>query len=252
MNKSTPRRTKTSAKAVATRPSLPEAIPEEAGKEPRGARRKRETREKLLEAAFRLMAERGMDAVAINEITEAADVGFGSFYNHFESKEAIYAVVMDSLFEEFADALDRLVKDVDDPAEVIAICVRHTILRARREPLWGRFLVREGYSARVLTRGLGVRLMRDIQRGVSKGRFKLPDPIMAFITVGAGVLGAVASELELGGEAAAGLKQMGLSAQNLPERAAAVLLNNLGLPFEQARRIAERPLPVVDRPANPS
>jgi len=39
------------------------------------------------------MAERGMEGVAINEITEAADVGFGSFYNHFESKEAIYAVL---------------------------------------------------------------------------------------------------------------------------------------------------------------
>ena len=57
-------------------------------KEPRGARRKRETRARLLEAALRLSAERGMEGVAINEITEAADVGFGSFYNHFESKEA--------------------------------------------------------------------------------------------------------------------------------------------------------------------
>src|SRR5262245_42665756 len=59
-------------------------------REPRGARRKRETREKLLRAAFRLIAERGVDGVAINEITEAADVGFGSFYNHFESKDAIH------------------------------------------------------------------------------------------------------------------------------------------------------------------
>lgn len=252
VNKPTPRRTRTVAKAVAARPSLPQSAPHEPEREPRGARRKRETREKLLEAAFRLMAERGMDAVAINEITEAADVGFGSFYNHFESKEAIYAVVMDSVFEEFADALERLVNHVEDPAEVIAICVRHTILRARREPLWGRFLVREGHSARVLSRGLGVRLMRDIQRGVAKGRFKLPDPLMSFIAVGAGVLGAIAAELELASESAAVLKQLGFSAQDIPERAAAVLLNNLGLPFDQAQRIARRPLPIVDGPSTSS
>lgn len=248
VNKTSPRRPKTSAEAVAARPPLPKSIPDDAGKEPRGARRKRETREKLLESAFRLMAERGMAAVAINEITEAADVGFGSFYNHFESKEAIYAAVMDAVFEEFADALDHLVKDVEDPAEVIAICVRHTLLRARREPLWGRFLVREGYSARMLSRGLGARLMRDIQKGVASKRFKLADPIMTVITVGAGVLGAIAAELELASESAAALKQLGLDPQQVPERAAAILLHNLGLPFSEAQRIAQRPLPVVDRP----
>lgn len=186
-----------------------------------------------------------MDAVAINEITEAADVGFGSFYNHFESKEAIYAAVMDAVFEEFGDALDRLAKDVDDPAEVIAISVRHTILRARREPLWGRFLMREGLSARVLSRGLGVRLMRDIQKGVAKGRFMVPDPLMSFIAVGTCVLGAIAAELQFEDEQGL-LKQLGLDADNIPERAATVLLNNLGLPFDQAQRIAQRPLPVVD------
>jgi AcrR family transcriptional regulator len=47
------------------------------------------------------MAEKGLDGVAINEITEAADVGFGSFYNYFESKEAIYQALVDSVFEEF-------------------------------------------------------------------------------------------------------------------------------------------------------
>lgn len=187
-----------------------------------------------------------MDAVAINEITEAADVGFGSFYNHFDSKDAIYAVLMDSVFEEFADALDGLVSHIDDPAEAIAICVRHTILRARREPLWGRFLVREGHSVRVLSRGLGARLRRDIQKGAVKGRFQLPDPLMAFIAIGGTVLGAIAAELEFGGESATLLKQLGLDGADIPDRTAAVALYNLGLTFDEARRIASRPLPIVN------
>ena len=114
------------------------------------------------------MAERGVDGVTINEITEAADVGIGSFYNHFDSRESLHSAILEELFEEFADTLDRLVADVGDPAEAIAICVRHTVLRARREPLWGRFLLREGFSARMLSGGLGARLMRDIQDGIAK------------------------------------------------------------------------------------
>lgn len=246
VNKSVSRPRKALPKAIAADASVADLGPNEAEREPRGARRKRETREKLLQAAFRLMAERGMDAVAINEITEAADVGFGSFYNHFDSKDAIYAVLMDSVFEEFADALDGLVSHIDDPAEAIAICVRHTILRARREPLWGRFLVREGHSVRVLSRGLGARLRRDIQKGAVKGRFQLPDPLMAFIAIGGTVLGAIAAELEFGGESATLLKQLGLDGADIPDRTAAVALYNLGLTFDEARRIASRPLPIVN------
>ena len=48
-----------------------------APRQPRGARRKAATRMRLLHAAFRLMAEKGPDNVAMSEITDAADVRFG-------------------------------------------------------------------------------------------------------------------------------------------------------------------------------
>jgi AcrR family transcriptional regulator len=251
VNKPVSRRTKVALKAapkavaVASPPVAPPSA-DAGGQEPRGARRKRETREKLMEAAFRLMAERGMDAVAINEITEAADVGFGSFYNHFESKDAIYAAVMDEVFEEFADALEHLVAGLEDPAEIISVCVRHTILRARRESLWGKFLLREGLSARALTRGLGVRLMRDIQRGITSGRFKVSDPAITFLAMGSSVLGAIAVEVNFSGGAHPLLSQFGFDAREMPERTAAILLHTLGIRSDQAQRISHKPLPVVE------
>ncbi|MGH8631169.1 MAG: TetR/AcrR family transcriptional regulator [Burkholderiales bacterium] len=217
-----------------------------ADREPRGARRKRETRTRLLDAAFRLMAERGLDGVAINEITEAADVGFGSFYNHFESKEAIYEALIHAVFEEFGRWLDELVKDVDDPARAVAFCVRHTILRARREPLWGQFLVREGYSARVLSHGLGQFLLRDLKKGVTSGRFKAPDLLLTFLAVGGTVLTAIAAELQLGPEGstpAALIKQLGMKTGDIPERTAAMLMMILGLSQKEAETIARLPLP---------
>lgn len=209
----------------------------------RGERRKRETRERLLQAAFRLFAERDADAVPINEITEAADVGFGSFYNHFPSREAIHDELMRRVFEEFADALDGQTVGVEDPAEVIAVSVRHAVLRARREPRWGRLLIRESCRGRILTQGLGARLVRDLQRGLEAGRFKAADPLLCFIMLGSAILGSIAAEVQLTSDDAAALEQLGVSTDGLPERTAVALLQALGLSPAEARTIARRPLP---------
>jgi len=238
---------KTSApKSKAAKPAAGKKTEVVAEKEPRGARRRRETRTKLLDAAFRLMAERGMDGVAINEITEEADVGFGSFYNHFESKEAIYDALMNTVFEDFAKHLDELTTGIEDSAVMVSHCIRFTILRARKEPTWGKFLVREGYSARVLSRGLGQFLLRDILKGVGKKRFKSPDLLMSFVGVGSMVLGAIAANAEassLRGPLSEQLRKMGLETDNIPERAATLALVSLGIPEREAAAIARLPLP---------
>lgn len=241
MPKSLPRR--------ADRPRIkktPAAAATPTEREPRGARRKRETRYRLLEAALRLMAEKGMEGVAINEITEAADVGFGSFYNHFESKEAIYAALVDWVLEGFGNALDGLVRDVADPAEVISVCVRHTLLRARREPVWGQFIVREGFSTMGLERGLGRRLLRDIKTGVKAKRFPIDDILTMCMSVAGTVIALISAELESGSPRGAEMKRLGFRMDGLPERTAATVLRTLGLDQAEAEAIARRPLPSVE------
>ncbi len=57
--------------------------------EPRRARKKRETRQRSVEAATRLFSERGFDAPPVADIAAAADVAKGTIYNYFDSKEAI-------------------------------------------------------------------------------------------------------------------------------------------------------------------
>ena len=123
--------------------------PAVAAREARGARRRRETRSRLLVAALKLMAEKGMEGAAINEITEAADVGFGSFYNHFESKEAIYAALLNWVFKDFADAMDRVLGEISDPAEVIAAW-------SRRRPTLRRSVVLSGTRNFIPTRDAAI------------------------------------------------------------------------------------------------
>ncbi len=55
----------------------------------RRERKKRETRQRLMEAALRLFREHGYDATAVEDITQAADVAKGTFFNYFEAKDAI-------------------------------------------------------------------------------------------------------------------------------------------------------------------
>ena len=238
------------------RSAEPAAGADEAVREARGVRRRRETRARLLNAALKLMADRGIDAIAINEITEAADVGFGSFYNHFESKEAIHRALTDLVFEEFANALDRALAGVTDPAEIIAASVRHTLYRGRRDRTWALFLLRESLSSRMLTRGLGARLLRDIEKGIDAERFNVDDALMAFLGLAGSVLAALSIEVQYGEGADSALppelrRTVGLPSPELPERAATTMLRFLGVPPAEARRVARRPLAELEPPQTP-
>src|SRR3954453_5353795 len=107
----------------------------------RQARRREATRGKLIEAAKDLFARQGVDNTRIQEITDEADVGFGSFYNHFESKEAIVEAVFEETVAAHGAALDPPPSAPQDPAEVISAAHRYFVRRARTEPGWAWLLI---------------------------------------------------------------------------------------------------------------
>lgn len=237
---------------VAQRPLAQEGAPAEPSPEikaPRGARRKRDTRARLLGAALHLMAHRGVAGVTINEITEQADVGFGSFYNHFESKDAIHAALIEEVIGHYAVALDKLGDQLSDPAEKISASARYTMLRGHDDPTWGRFVFQTSFSRDSMSDGLGRYLLQDIGTGVSAGRFALDDLPSVYIAVGSTILGGLAAmsdQAELNHEPA-----FFGDAQTLSKRIAAILLTILGLPKDEAQELANRPLPQIELPANP-
>lgn len=71
----------------------PESAPAEATD--RRSRRSAETRERLFNAAVRLFAEKGFAETTVEDITNAADVGKGTFFNYFPSKEHILIAFSD-------------------------------------------------------------------------------------------------------------------------------------------------------------
>jgi AcrR family transcriptional regulator len=169
----------------------------------RGARRRAQTRAQLLDAARTVFARQGVDATRINEITDEADVGFGSFYNHFASKDEILAAVVEDTARSHATALDELSADLDDPAEVVAVAHRHFVDLAHEQPELAWFMVRLEVTHDSLLATLGAYAARDLQLGIDAGRFDVPDAPTALAAMGGALLGTIRSVLagRLGPEA---------------------------------------------------
>ena len=72
----------------------------------RRERRRAETRDRLFHAALKLFAERGYQETTVEAITEAADVGKGTFFNYFPTKEHVLA----TFGEERIAIIERAVK----------------------------------------------------------------------------------------------------------------------------------------------
>ncbi|HEX2807210.1 MAG TPA: TetR/AcrR family transcriptional regulator, partial [Kineosporiaceae bacterium] len=87
-------------------------------------RRKARTRAALIAAARDVIARDGSPSVSIQQITDAADVGFGSFYNHFSSKDELFEAAIAEAFEELGVWLDEVLAGISDPAEIFATAVR--------------------------------------------------------------------------------------------------------------------------------
>lgn len=197
-------------------------------------RRKARTRAALVAAARELLASCDPAAVSIQEITETADVGFGSFYNHFDSKADLFDVAMKEVLEEHGAMFDALTAEMNDPAEIFASSVRMAVRMPRTHPQIAKIIHRTGLRELNAPDGLAPRAIRDLRRAGDAGRFVIGDPAVALACTGGAVLGVLA--LTTG---KADPKAIDTAADEL----AANLLRMFGLPDAEAREIACRPLP---------
>ncbi|MGW4535205.1 TetR/AcrR family transcriptional regulator [Nocardia sp. NPDC004340] len=151
-------------------------------------RRRERTRNALLGAARKFLAE-GRSTVSIQEITDEADVGFGSFYNHFDSKEQLFDDALRSVLQIYSEFRDSIVAPYDDPAEVFAVSFRMTGRLQRQAPELVRVLLHSGMSVLLYEEGLAPRARRDITAAQQAGRFEPMDPDVAIMAAGGALLG---------------------------------------------------------------
>jgi AcrR family transcriptional regulator len=85
----------------------------------RRERKKLATRQALQDAALRLVAERGLDRVTVEDISEAADVATRTFFNYFSSKEE---ALLGDLPERVAAAHRMVLERPASEAPLEAVC----------------------------------------------------------------------------------------------------------------------------------
>jgi len=78
-------------------------------------RRRERTRQDLLAAAERVLAEKGLHDTKIADIAAAADIGVGTFYLHFPTKEALFDAVVEDTMRRFKATIDTARMSTDDP-----------------------------------------------------------------------------------------------------------------------------------------
>src|SRR5580692_3010919 len=96
----------------------------------RRERRSNELLQRLLDAAVELFARKGFTETTVEDITNAADVGKGTFFNYFPSKEHILAAFSDMQLGK----LERFVEAARTGKEPMRSFFRAMTLRMTEEP----------------------------------------------------------------------------------------------------------------------
>jgi AcrR family transcriptional regulator len=103
----------------------------------RGAR----SREAVLEAAERLMAEKGFEAATVAALVDEAGIPPSSIYHFFGSKEGVLLGVMERGAERFFDALPDIDRRIGSRAEHLRALVDVVTMTLERHPDFLRILV---------------------------------------------------------------------------------------------------------------
>lgn len=195
-------------------------------------RRKARTRASLIRAAQQLLVEGRQDA-PIAEITQRADIGVGSFYNHFATREELFDAAVEEALDAHGAVLDELTLGLEDPADTFATSFRITGRLHRIEPQLSMVVLASRLSFLHAEKGLVPRLRRDLKAAHEAGRFTIEDVDVAV----AMIVGAAFTLAQL--------------IHDQPERDDAEttdlvttkLLQTLGLTPAQARKLGTHALP---------
>jgi AcrR family transcriptional regulator len=110
---------------------------------------------------LQLFAERGFSGVTVEDITEAADVGKGTFFNYFDSKDHVLGVMAEIQLGKVAEALAL----VTDGKQTIQSVLHRLFLRAAEEPGRSPDLARALISSFLASQGVRKLIANNMKEG---------------------------------------------------------------------------------------
>ncbi|HEX6960023.1 MAG TPA: helix-turn-helix domain-containing protein [Ferrovibrio sp.] len=189
------------------------------------------TRQQLLLAAAKVFAERGFDAAAIQEITAAAGVANGTFYNYFPTKEAILEAAAIQYGVSFCERISASYAHIEDGAERMAIGGRNYMTLALEQPQMARFMLSVALSSKVWDEKIRPYIHADLMLGIRQKRFHVASKEAAMDLISGTNMAAIRSLLT------------GAAGRSHISAVAASILRGLGMAPKDADEVARRPLP---------
>lgn len=192
-------------------------------------RRKEATKARVVEAAEKLMRERGVDSVSIQDITDAADIGHGTFYLHFKNKAEVLQPVIERQSAAVHARVDEAAAGAIDPAIRVALGMRILLRTIAEDPLWGWYAARSGTPFHQLVADMGAPPIKDMRKALQSGRFQVTTPQATSNFIDGALVGMINSIKE------------GAPAAEVADATAELVLRVLGISAEEAREIALAP-----------
>jgi AcrR family transcriptional regulator len=166
---------------------------EKASPKGRVARSQARKREALVLAGYKVMSKKGIDQATMQEIAELADVGAGTVYSYFKSKDDLAIAVMERLMYDLALRIEAVTDSFTDPAQVYAFGVRTVIEAATTDIRWKQLLYRSEVIADAMHRRMGPFAIRDLENATKAGRFKVKNASLTFKMAAHAIVGACLS-----------------------------------------------------------
>ena len=196
-----------------------------------GRERRDRTRNRLLVAAARVLAELGEQKARIEDFIQAAGVARGTFYNYYTTKAELLEDLWASVGRDPFRTIQQACEAIADPAERIGMQARLVLAYAGSHPTWGWLVYALSVDADTVNSDLMTFPRPDLMHGRAINRFSF-------------------SNLDSASDMVVGTVRRGLNAVLAEGRGGSyadeiclMLLRGLGVPEIDALKIMDRDLP---------
>ncbi|MFP4686768.1 MAG: TetR/AcrR family transcriptional regulator [bacterium] len=139
--------------------------------------------ERILRAAEVEFAEKGFYGAVVSDIADRADVGKGTVYRHFGSKEELFARIVENGVDDLLQGIEKNTRRLDDVEEKLKVVVAVHADMFKRSRHLVKIITHEGYGmmlegktdARRLFEKLIYSVAEIIEEGIETGQFKNVD-----------------------------------------------------------------------------
>lgn len=125
----------------------------------------------LMDTAVTLFAERGVDRTSVLDITTAAGVANGTFYNYFANKQQIVDAVYETITASLRASMDVTIEAVGDGPSQMALATMWFIEATTVDPHWGSMTINALEVGTPLHSWTSSSAIKAINNGVREGRF---------------------------------------------------------------------------------